>query len=108
MRQLSVEEIQQALDLRKDGWSRVWNYQASHSWFELCVVSPKFAGNFHLFCGACTRIECDISWMPLYIQIEKVGNDYIVKDGAHLFVKCGLFVGKYNVPPIFHNDIQKV
>ncbi len=58
------------------------------------------AGNFHLILGSCDRIEFDISWEQVNIQIERNGENYLVKDSTHLFVKCGIILGKYNVPPI--------
>ncbi|MCD9189042.1 MAG: hypothetical protein LUM44_21675 [Pyrinomonadaceae bacterium] len=101
MRELTFEEIKEALRLRQGGTALVYEYQLSHSWFVLRITNPKLAGNFHLILGSCDRIEFDISWGQANIEIEKDGENYLVRDSNHLFVKCGIVLGKYNVPPIW-------
>ena len=101
MRINNLAEIQEALDLRRHGHARPLDYRVSHQWFILRITAPDLAGNFHLLCGACERVEFDTHWGPLNIRVERDGDDFLVHDGAHLRVRCGLLAGEYNVPPVF-------
>jgi hypothetical protein len=101
MRELTPEEIQEALDLRRDGQARAWGYQCSHSWFTLRITSPRLAGNFHLLCGACSRVEFDMHWERPEIRVERVEDAFLVHDREHLRIRCHLVCGRFNVPPLF-------
>src|SRR5689334_17843553 len=101
MRELTIQEIQEALNLRRDGWAKAWDYQVSHKWFTLRIEAPNIAGNFHLLFGGCERLEFDTYWQPINITVEKRGDDFIAYDEPHLFIRCGLLFGHYNEPPLF-------
>jgi hypothetical protein len=101
MHPMTLEEIREALDARCDGHALAWGYSASLSVFALRITSPRLAGNFHLHCSACSRVEFDMSWEQPQIAIERAANGYVVRDGTHLYVACGIVAGHYNVPPLF-------
>lgn len=104
MKELTPEEVQQALDLRRKGKAQIWNYQVSHQWLTLRITAPDLAGNFHLMCGACERAEFDSCWQPINIRIERIADGFLIQDSLHLRVKCGLVTGKHNVQPVFSDS----
>ncbi|GAC1399061.1 MAG: hypothetical protein NVSMB56_14020 [Pyrinomonadaceae bacterium] len=87
--------------MRRNGEARAWSFEASLNSFTLRITARNLAGNFYLFCGACEHIEFDTYWTPIDIHIEQDNGMYIVSDNSHLFVKCGIIAGKYNVSPVF-------
>jgi hypothetical protein len=101
MHPMTLDEIREALNARRDGQARAWGYDSSFSRFALRITSPSLAGNFHLHCEACSRVEFDMSWERPEIAIERVANGYMVRDGTHLYVACQVVAGHYNVPPLF-------
>ena len=101
MREPTLEEIRDALDLHRHGTALAYEYLVSHQWFTLRITSTNLAGTFHLLLGSCERIEFDTSWNLRNLTIEKSGEYYIVRDEPHLYVKCGIITAKYNVPPIW-------
>ena len=101
MKELTPQEVQQALDLRRRGKAQIWKYQVSHQWLTLRITAPDLAGNFHLMCGDCERVEFDTHWQPINITIERTDDGFLVQDNIHLHVKCGLIVGEYNIQPVF-------
>jgi len=105
VREMTIAEIQEALDFRRDGSARAWDYRCSHSWFEIRITSPSRAGNFHLRCGSCTRCAFDIHWERPEIHIEQApkgaGYAWLVRDKNHLVIHCDMVVGEFNVQPVF-------
>jgi len=52
---MTLYQIQKALDLRRGGAAKPWEYQVSLQRFTLRITAPALAGNFHLVCGARVR-----------------------------------------------------
>ena len=97
----SLRDVREAVSLRRGGRAQVLEYQAGHQWLTLRLVKPGLAGNFHLRCGACERVTFETQWEPASVEVEEAAHGFVVHDGAHLRVECGLVEGEYNVPPVF-------
>jgi hypothetical protein len=97
------DAIREALRSRRGGTAVPWEWQVSHSWFTLRVEHPRLAGNLHLVCGACDRVEFDARLLDCDVQIEEPGAGlrFRVIDSHRLLVVCGLLHVEYNVPPVF-------
>jgi len=98
---MSLKQIQEALEIRYGGAAQVWSYSVSHQWLTIRLTKHGLAGNFHLLCGACDRLEFDTAWLDSNLQVERSEAGFVVRDGAHLRVECGIVTGRYNVPPVF-------
>lgn len=85
--------------MRRGGMAKIWKYEVGHAWLTIRLTAPQLFGNFHLRCGACDRAEFDTCWSPAAIQIERLKNGFLVHDGSHLRVECGVIEGNYNVEP---------
>jgi len=98
---MTLQQIQKALDLRRGGEARPWEYQVSLQRFTLRITASALAGNFHLVCLACERLEFDTTWSPIAITIERCEFGFVVYDRTYLRVECGVVAGQYNVMPLF-------
>jgi len=98
---MTLYRIQNALDLRRGGAAQPWEYQVSLQRFTLRITAPELAGNFHLVCLACERLEFDTNWSPIAVTVEQRESGFVVYDGPHLRVECGVVAGEYNVLPVF-------
>ncbi len=96
---VTFKQIQEAVVLRQGGMGKIWQYQVSHSWLTIRLTAPSLFGNFHLRCGDCDRAEFDTCWSPAAVQVERIADRFLVHDGAHLRVECGILDGVYNVEP---------
>jgi len=81
--------------------AKAWEYHIGHQWLTLRIIAPSMAGNFHLRCGACERVEFDTYRSPVSTQVERHDDSFLVQDGNHLRVRCGIIEGFYNIAPCF-------
>ena len=98
---MTFKQIQEALAARSGGQAKVWGYRVSHKWLVIRLTAPQLAGNFHLSCGDCERVEFDAAWFGAAVQVEQAEDGFLVHDGAHLRVECGIVEGAFNVEPCF-------
>ena len=98
---MTLKQIQEALGVRRGGTAKIWEYQVSHQWLIIRLTAPHLVGNFHLSCGACERAEFDTCWSPVTVQVEQVTGGFVVSDGAHLHIKCGVLEGTFNAEPFW-------
>ena len=98
---MTYKQIQEAVAARSGGQAQVGEYRVSHQWLVIRLTAPQLAGNFHLSCGACERAEFDTTWFGAAVQVERTDDGFLVHDGAHLRVECGVVEGAFNVEPCF-------
>jgi hypothetical protein len=95
-------EIRKALLLRRGGLATPWNWSPSFSSFTLRVEHPRLAGNIHIRCIACERVEFNSRILDCNIDISRTETGlYEIRDGLRLFIECGLLSLEFNVMPLF-------
>ena len=112
--------IRKALDLRRGGVATPWHWTLSHSWFTLRVEKPGVAGNLHLFCGDCERVEFERHILDADILVDEIAGNrrtrgglpstaiYRIHDRDRLLIECGVLRLEYNVMPVFGLTSRKM
>lgn len=98
-------ELRAVLQEWRGSSAQLWQYSASLAELHVRLKKSAEAGNVHLVCNGCTRIEASTSWAFSAINfVEEVGQPgtYTLKDAASGFlVRCNLVRVMRDVDPVY-------